>query len=226
MHENQLPTENCWKAIGVWSNAAERCPKLAQLYHCRNCDRYTSAGRQLLNRSLPLDYQYECTELLAEVHNERIANAKTAFVFRVGKEWLALPTPVIREVVDMAPIHSIPHISSNIIRGLINIRGKLEVCVSIGAVLGIERNECADDKQNYIAHERVVIAICEGQALAFPVSEIHGVIRYREDSLREMPVTVSGSKAVFTNGILCLGDKDIGFLKDQPLFRTLTRNLT
>jgi hypothetical protein len=42
---------------------------------------------------------------------------------------------------------------------------------------------------------------------------------------KDLPVTVSGSKAVYTMGILYLEGKDIGLLKDKPLFKTLTKDL-
>jgi chemotaxis-related protein WspD len=63
------------------------------------------------------------------------------------------------------------------------------------------------------------------QIITFPVSEVLGIIRYTPDMIRDLPVTVSGSKAVYTMGILCIGDKDVGLLKDKPLFKTLTKDL-
>ena len=65
----------------------------------------------------------------------------SAFVFRTGGEWLALSAKLIQEVVDMGVIHSLPHRNSTILRGVVNIRGKLELCFSIGVILGIERFE-------------------------------------------------------------------------------------
>ena len=43
--------------------------------------------------------------------------------------------------------------------------------------------------------------------------------------VKELPVTVSGTKAAYTTGILHLDSLDIGLLKDKPLFKALTKDL-
>ena len=43
--------------------------------------------------------------------------------------------------------------------------------------------------------------------------------------IKDPPITVSGSQAVYTMGILHMDDKDIGLLKNKPLFKTLTKDL-
>ncbi len=216
---------DCWNQIGVWRNQEERCPELARVIHCRNCSVYAAAGRSLLRRPLESTQRAEMTKLLAQEKISEPIHTKAAFVFRAGGEWLALPAAIIREVVDMGPIHSIPHVSNNILRGLVNIHGKLEICVSIGGVLGIDRLERPMHPSNYMAPERLVVSEQESKVIAFPVSEVLGVIRYTPEMVRELPVTVAGSKAAYTRGILCLPDRDVGFLKDEPLFTTLTKDL-
>jgi len=217
--------EDCWNIIGVWSSTKNRCPELAKVIHCRNCLVYAGTGRRLLNRFFSPDYQQELTSMLAEEKKEEPANLKSAFVFRTGGEWLALSAHLIQSVVDMGVIHTLPNISNKVLRGVVNVRGKLEICVSIGGVLGIERLERDDKTSTYLAPERLVVAAYEGQALTFPVSEVMGVVRYHKDMIRDLPVTVAGSKSVYTCGILLFNDIDIGFLKDEPLFKSLTRDL-
>jgi chemotaxis signal transduction protein len=64
----------------------------------------------------------------------------------------------------------------------------------------------------------------ENHLVAFPVSEVKGIINYTTDMVKDPPVTVSGSKAVYTEGILQLEGKDIGLLKNRPLFKKLTKD--
>lgn len=219
-------SDDCWKTIGVWAKGdVERCPKLTEVIHCRNCPVYAAAGRRLLDQPLPDSYRNILTSQLAENNEPEPTDIKTAFVFRAGSEWLAITAKLIQEVVDMGIIHTLPHISTNVLRGIVNIRGKLEICVSIGGVLGIERQEKNEHPTNYVAPERLVVAKHLDHVITFPVSEVLGNVRYRPEMLRELPVTVSGSKAVYTKGILCIGNRDIGFLKDTPLFKTLTKDL-
>jgi chemotaxis-related protein WspD len=72
----------------------------------------------------------------------------------------------------------------------------------------------------------LVVVLQKNQIVAFPVSEVKGIIRYTPEMLIDLPVTVSGSKAVYTMGIINLEGKDIGLLKDKPLFKTLTKDLS
>ena len=64
------------------------------------------------------------------------------------------------------------------------------------------------------------------QNIVFPVSQVQGPYHYEPSNLKPLPVTVSGSKAVYTKCILSLPDKDVGILDDSLLFRILARNLT
>ncbi|MCF6289399.1 MAG: chemotaxis protein CheW [Desulfobacterales bacterium] len=221
----QPAIDGCWKKIGVWGQTPERCPLLEQFVHCRNCPTYAAAGRRFLERPQPPGYQEEWTIRLADTKEQERKDIKTAFVFRAGDEWLALSAPLIQEVVDMGIIHTLPHVSTSTLRGIVNIRGKLEICVSIGGVLGIERLEREKRPSSYVAPERLVVARHNDHIISFPVSEVMGNVRYRPEMLRDLPITVSGSKAVYTRKILCLPDKDVGFLKDEPLFKMLTKDL-
>lgn len=222
----QAPVHDCWNRIGVWSTVDERCPELATVIHCRNCPVYTSAGRHLLDREVPDNYRREWTAVYAKAKAEKKVTVHSAFVFRTGGEWLALPAKLIQEVVEFGVIHSLPHRSSNILRGVVNIRGKLELCFSIGAVLGIERYEKTGEKEEkYISPSRLVVAERSGERIVFPVSEVYGSFRYAEGMLQQLPVTVSGSRAAFTRGILCVQNFDVGFLNDQILFEALMRSL-
>jgi len=63
------------------------------------------------------------------------------------------------------------------------------------------------------------------QRIVFPVSEVFGTFRYAEGMLQQLPITVSGSKAAFSKGILCINDFEVGFLNDRILFDTMMRHL-
>ena len=221
-----MTLDDCWNRIGVWSELEERCPELATVIHCRNCPVYTSAGRHLLDRPVPEDYAKEWSSIFSRVSSERKEKILSAFIFRAGGEWFGLQAGLIQEVVDMGPIHTLPHRSSTILRGVVNIRGKLELCFSIGGILGIERFEKQETrKKKYISPVRLVVAEKEGDRIVFPVSEVYGFFRYSKRMLQQLPVTVSGSKAAFTRGILCVEDFDAGFLDDRALFDAFMRSV-
>ena len=214
--------DDCWNRIGVFGQGQKSCPRLVAFGHCRNCEYYSSAGRRLLNRELTDEYRRELTERLQQPLTTDGTRPRTAFIFRAGDEWLGVSSVLIQEVVDMGPIHSIPHKSSRIFRGIVNIRGRLEICVSIGGVLRIERGERRPGIQ---APERLIVAAKAGQSVVFPVSEVLGSVPYTPSSLKPLPITVSGAKAVYTKGILNVDDKEVGLLDDAMLFKILSRNL-
>jgi chemotaxis-related protein WspD len=214
--------DDCWNRIGVFSKGEKSCQRLLQFAHCQNCDQYITSGRLLLNRPLPDDYRQELSDRLRQPFSQVPKATHSAFIFRAGDEWLGVKSLLIKEVVDMGPIHSIPHKSSRIFRGIVNIRGRLELCVSIGGVLRIEPGAI---RQGTPAPERLIVAAKGGQSIVFPVSEVMGPVPYNTSALRPLPITVSGSKAVYTKGILNINNKEIGMLDDAMLFRILTRNL-
>ncbi|MEW6219729.1 MAG: chemotaxis protein CheW [Thermodesulfobacteriota bacterium] len=220
------PLVNCWTRIGVWSRGGERCPELGRVVHCRNCPVYSAAGRRFLDRPLEDDCQQEWTVALAREKVVKDLKARSAFVFRVGREWLALAATLIREVVPMGPIHSLPHRRSAILRGVVNIRGKLEICVSIGGVLGIDKESTGSGESGYAAPERMIVAARRGETFVFPVSQVRGMARYHAEMLRNLPVTVTAAKAAYTTGILSLDGRDVGFLDEEALFRAINDSLT
>ncbi|MDD5758126.1 MAG: chemotaxis protein CheW [Desulfobulbaceae bacterium] len=213
---------DCWNKIGVFSKEQKSCQRLTEFAHCQNCEQYINAGRQLLNRPLSDEYRQELSDRLSHPINHEPKSSRSAFIFRAGDEWLGVKSSLIKEVVDMGPIHSIPHKSSRIFRGIVNIRGRLELCVSIGGVLRIEPGTM---RQGTPAPERLIVAAKSGQSVVFPVSEVMGPIPYDSSALRPLPITVSGSKAVYTKGIINFNNTEIGMLDDTMLFRILARNL-
>jgi len=228
MEASDLKINDCWNRIGVWRTSKERCPELDNFVHCINCPIFSKTGHQLLRTTPPEGYRTEWTSILSKEKKAQQINVHSAFVFRAGTEWLALPSNLIQEVVNMGPIHSIPNLNNKVLRGLVNIHGRLQICVSIGRVLGLEKlGKTAEQLEpDYISPERLVVVLQKNQLVAFPVSEVKGIIRYTPEMLIDLPVTVSGSKAVYTMGIINLEGKDIGLLKDKPLFKTLTKDLS
>lgn len=219
---SQLNIDDCWNRIGIFSRGRKSCPRLLEFGHCQNCVQYAESGRRLLNRVLADEYRRELSERLRHPQAQEAQRPHTAFIFRAGDEWLGVNSVLIQEVVDMGPIHSIPHKSSRIFRGVVNIRGRLEICVSIGGVLRIERG---GKRPGIPAPERLIVAAKDGQSVVFPVSEVLGPVPYTMSSLKPLPITVSGAKAVYTRGILIVDDKEVGLLDDVMLFKILSRNL-
>ncbi len=158
--------EDCWNTIGIYAPLGGRCEKLKALLHCRNCPLYIEAGRTLLGRELDPEYRQELTAIFSQEKRAVLRDIVSAFVFKAGTEWFALSSAVIKEIVEMGLIHTVPYRKNRTFRGLVNVRGKLELCFSIGCVLGLERADPLDPRL-YRSPERLVVAEQDGISHSF-----------------------------------------------------------
>lgn len=157
---------DCWNQIGVVGNGT--CRELVKFIHCRNCPVYTAAGLQMLDRALPAAYRRERGAHYAQPKQLAQPARVSVVVFRLGGEWLALPTNVFQEVAEhlLSPaptsrpaptlegkrgaggagrsgpaghrLHSLPHRRGGLTLGLVNVRGELVICVTVARLLGVE----------------------------------------------------------------------------------------
>lgn len=223
-------SEICWKSIGVWgkvsSGASARCPKLEKVIHCRNCEIFISAGRNLLEREMPDEYRTEWTQVMSAEKEDDLPGTVSAVVFRIEEEWLALRTQVFAEIIAPENLHShsLPHRNNPILIGVINVHGEIQLCISLKELLGIEAGEPGKEKKK-TAHQRVmVLNSAEGQWV-FPVNEILGIYRIHPNMFQNVPVTVAKAQSTFTKGLFHLEEKQVAFLDDDLLLYSLKRNL-
>jgi chemotaxis-related protein WspD len=218
----QVELEACWNKIGVYGSGA--CEELQKFIHCRNCPVYSQAGVQLLDRPMSPEYRREWSEHFA-LEKKAAAPARiSVVVFRVGAEWLALPTNAFQEVAERKLTHSLPHRRQAIVIGLVNIRGELLICVSLSRLLGLETRVLKESRRHL--HDRLMVVHWDGNRLAFPVDEVHGVHRFQPQELKEAPVTVAKATATYTRGIVLWQSKAVGFLDADSLFSSLNRSLS
>jgi chemotaxis-related protein WspD len=214
----------CWKQIGIWGDRT--CPELKVHTHCRNCPVYHNAAAALLDREPPPDYQADWTMLIAQPRKSKLAGDKSVVIFRIGAEWLALPTTVFQEVTDQRPIHPLPHRQGRVVQGLVNIRGQLLVCVSLAELLGLENSAEPKKQKSHGAMPRLLVTAHKSGGVVFPTQEVHVGHRYHPDELKPLPATVSLAAARHATGLLAWRDHNVGVLDDEFLFYTLNRSLT
>ena len=155
------PIHDCWNVIGVEGNGT--CRELLKFIHCRNCPVYSAAGIQLLDRPLPADYRRERAEHYALQKKVAQPARLSVVIFRLGEEWLALPTTVFQEVAEgilwpspggalgegggggrgrnKLVMHSLPHRRRGLALGLVNVRGELLICASVARLLGLSESK-------------------------------------------------------------------------------------
>jgi len=215
---------DCWNQIGVSGNGS--CPELETVIHCRNCSIYAAGGRHLLERRPPAGYLREWTKALAVAKAEEQAeDTLSVLIFRLGQDWLALPTHVCQEVAEMRPIHTLPHRSGPILQGLVNIRGEIRLCVSLNQLLGLESVSNPDQTTNPKSRPCLLVVAHRGDHWVIQVDELHGIQRFPRGALRDAPVTVAKATPALTRGVLDWHDAGVGYLDDELLFAFLEKEV-
>ncbi|MDZ8053054.1 MAG: chemotaxis protein CheW [Aulosira sp. ZfuVER01] len=222
--------ESCWNFIGIEGDRS--CPQLSTYAHCRNCPVYSAAGRHLLERPTLENYRQEWTQLLAEsrgVKNPQMPSSAlvttdtlTVVIFRLQQEWLALPAQVFKETTSPSAIHTLPHRSNQFLRGLINIRGEMLLCVTLNYLLHIETVDTPLPALSPIVHSRMVVVEKTGNAWVFAVDELYGIHRLHRQELRDTP---QNQTQTYTQGLFSWQGHTVSYLDDELLFTTLARKV-
>lgn len=215
---------DCWNKIGVWRKGKQRCEKLDTVIHCYNCDAYSLAGRSLLDREVPSGYEEEWTNVLAKEKSIQEKNLSSVVVFRLGTEWLSLPVSMIGEITLIRDIFDLPHNHNPKLRGVVNIRGELIICMSLGYLIGVERPD-----EEWLKADRSIqrlIMMREGSGyIVFPVSEVHGITRHHPDDLNKAPDTIKKTNLSFIKGIIKWNEHNVGCIDETALTNEISKNL-
>lgn len=230
MADINIKIDDCWNKIGVWGQIRPRCPELEKIIHCANCKIYSAAARQLLDREISPEYMKEGAITLAQ-RKETTKNTDTTsiVIFRIGEEWLGLRTYLFQEVVQFRSVHSIPHRRGKILRGLVNIRGELQLCVSLGQLLDIKKGEIQGTNIAKGIYERMIVIAKDGVRYVFPVGEVRGIRRYPDKELLAPPATVTHGAKDYLSGLVSWKEgeeeRHIGCLDEALLFPALERGI-
>jgi chemotaxis-related protein WspD len=225
MAEQEIKIDDCWNRIGVWAKGGRDCPKLKEVGHCINCEVFSTAGRKLLECEAPAGYMEQWAEFCSVEQNEINTQAGSVILFRIGDEWLGLETRLLDEVMSMRSIHSVPHRKSPILKGLVNVRGELQLCISIGRLLNITRGEIPGGGVVKGVYERMVVTSYQGIRFVFPVSEVRGVYRFDLGEMKEAPATAMNCSVHYLKGMLIWESNHVGIIDQELLFPALERGI-
>ncbi len=219
-----MQQQTCWNQVGV--SGDHSCPTLKTVVHCQNCSVYRQAGRGLLERPIPGDYVIEWTTLLTQDRNQQqVSQQKTLSmnIFRLGHEWLALPTDVVKQVLPPRPIHSIPHRSNQLLQGIVNVQGQLLLCVSLYELLGITPIRLTTLRStDDIKNDAYLLVIEKRQNVwAFEVDKLYGLYRCDSEGLRNAPSLGRNTLGRFTQAIVAWQDENVSYLDEGRLFDAL-----
>ena len=221
------PMPDCWRVIGVGGDRS--CPELEQFIHCRNCPVLADAARTFFDRAAPAGYLESWHDILAEPAQAADTEATSLLVFRIEREWLALPTALLVEVTPVRTLHRVPHRAGGGLAGLVNIRGQLQLCMSLHAVLGLPGGPSARPHGDTSTPARLLVVEREGerpQRWVLGVDEVAGVQRVARSALRPVPSTVSQASARCSTALFEWQDRTVALLDEGRLLEALAGMVT
>ena len=133
--------------------------------------------------------------------------------FKIGDEEYGIPVMEVQEVIKPQVVTPIP-LSSEFIRGLINLRGQIVSCISLRRLFGQEDNLEKD-------HMNIIVRGEEG-LFSLVVDEVTDIIDIQNDDVEKAPDTINPSLKKYVdkiykrdNGLVILLDiKKLIDLKD------------
>ena len=219
----EAPMPECWRIIGVAGDRS--CPELETFIHCRNCPVLAAAARTFFDREAPAGYLEDWRTILEEPTAAVEAGTTSVLVFRLEKEWFALPAHVLVEVTTLRPLHRIPHRGGGGLAGIVNIRGQLQLCVSLHALLGLTGGPAGRSPAADASPARMLVVERPGEAgidrWVLGADEVAGVHRLAKTALRPVPSTVSQAQARCSTALFDWQEHTVGLLEEARLFEGL-----
>jgi chemotaxis-related protein WspD len=211
--------DDCWNRIGIHGDRS--CPLLEEHIHCRNCSVYSAAATRLLDRyALAQEHRVATTseDLASDVQTRSLV------VFRLGEEWLGLPTRCLVEVSPVQAIHSLPHQRSRALLGVANVRGALVACLSFVELLGLDVSFAP--ASNGRVMPRMLIVAAEGGPVVVPVDEVDGIHAIEARLLDAASAPAQNTNARFTRGVVQWRNRSLRLLDEEHLLSAVNRSLT
>lgn len=213
--------EDCWNQTGVWGNQTPRCPRLQEVIHCRNCDVFAQAGRRLFESAANIEYVGEWADSKSTVEvEESLADDSSYTAFRLGNEWLAVNTCMVKEVSEIGATHRLPHRNKAILKGLMSVHGQLVPWISLEGLMGIAEDDSAKND-----HRRCIVIESHQHVFVFSVSQVHGVMQITANSLREAPAALNIGGENLLTGVASWSDQDVGCLDGDALIKACNEHL-
>jgi chemotaxis-related protein WspD len=140
----------------------------------------------------------------------------SVLIFRLGTEYLAFRTSALAEVTKLYPVHRVPHRSNHILTGLVNLRGRVELCVSLHGLLGIAASKLP-------VHMIVLDDSAQRETWVFPADEVLGIEHVPRSQLHHVPSTLINPGVGFSQAVLTWKGLTVGLMDEERIFAALRR---
>lgn len=162
------------------------------------------------------------TEHYARPRDEAAAPTASVVVFRIGREWLAMPTSALDRVGEVVPVHTIPHRRRGLSPGLVTVNGDIVVHLSLSALLSMDGVPAAPAGPST---PRLLVFGDERGRLAITADEVWGVYHYRAEELRPVPSTLTRALVSYARAVLEVDGRSTGVLDGPRVLDALSAGL-
>lgn len=206
--------DHCWRRIGVYGGD-QSCPLLVEALHCRNCTVFSDAARTLFDR----ESEVESAEAWQRTHAGE-EGMKAALVFRLGQQWLGLPPVLVAEVAAGQPLRRLAHRTTGRLEGVVNVRGELHLCVSLGELLGL-----GSRSDSTATARMVLVRDADAKVLAFRCEEVLGLQHFPNSAMQPAPDTLAEPLRECVLGLFPMRDGHIAMLDGDAVLNLLEQAL-
>lgn len=169
----------------MWGAEPNKCERLQQVVHCRNCEIFRQAGRTVFDREILQDDVSLWTHQIAKLKEEIDKSDMSVLSFRLDKHWFALPTQIFNQISQDGYTHQIPHKTKSRGVKLVNVGGTIYICLSLKTLLGLEseatKGEAPGNRKN---SKRLMLVDIEGESYVLTTDEIGGVFRVDSSKIK------------------------------------------
>jgi chemotaxis-related protein WspD len=182
---------------------------------------FSAEGKRVLDRAAPVGYLKEWRKSLSVKNIEEKTRNKSVLVFRVSKEWFALPSGCLQEIAEKRSIHRIPRNKNTDIGGVVNIGGEVRICYSLASILGVKDLPEEDRKFDNHSATRFIVTILNGECYVFNVEQVCGLSWYGDNAIHPVPATVEYAGDNMIAGIISHNKNKVSVLDIGKLQRNL-----
>lgn len=194
-------------------------------------ERVAERARAFFNREPPSRYLEEWTDRLAQPDESTDHKDLSFVIFRLDQEYFAVRATALVEVTLPQPVHALPHRTNEVVLGLVNIRGQLQLCVSLHGMLGIPVTASPQAIQNHsmsagftqLGTSRLVIFREQAELWVCPADEVFGVHRFSRSELGSVPSTF-GRSGTFSEAVVLWNGHTTGVLSEEAVFAAFRRS--
>lgn len=184
--------------------------------------------RHSLQRPVGPDYLDEWARILRQPEAAAEVLDQSGLAFRIGAEWLMLPTAMLDSVAPSAPSHALPHRRGGALAGIVNVGGAIVPAIALDLLLDIQRSSSGTGTGATAERHvfpRLVVARVDGQRFAMAVDDLDGIVRYPGSRLQAPAATINRGLQRYLAGVLPHGGMMIGVLDAELLGQQMGRLL-